>query len=812
MNDSDGGSPIETVIHAMRASTSRALGLAIEGACAGLMLVFASGATAQEPLPTDTFPTIPLHAGMVIDRSVRIAPGTYRLRAPASLDSAVIVVRGDGITVDFAGGTLEGTDPEADPDQARGVGIRIEGGSDVRILNANVRGYHIGILARGTRDFHLADSDLSYNWKPRLYSLVEHESLVDWLSFHDNEADEWLRFGAAIYLDGVTGGEIARTTVRQGMNALLMNRTDSLTIRDNDFSFNSGLGIGMYRSDDNLIVRNRIDFNVRGYSHGFYHRGQDSAGILMYEQCTGNVVAYNSATHGGDGLFIWAGRSTLETGEGGVNDNLFYGNDFSFAPANSMETTFSRNTFVANRAQGSDYGVWAGYSYESAFVGNCFLGNRIGIAIEHGQENLIGSNLFAGDTTAVSVWARSSEPADWGYPQHRDTRSRDTRVEGNVFLGNRVGVRGVRTSGFAVAGNRLVGVDTAAAVDDDASLEWAESNKILEAPGVEPPDAEPPDAEPPGIAGVPAPAAWTDCDGVPPLPAEYGALAPRVEGGSDVPSTPLARRDRSAMIVDEWGPYDWRSSKLWPIDSVRALPLRLAVLGPPGTWRAVDRTGIAALSHTSGAAGDTLVVTAAADSFGDWEITLEYRGEETISPRGLRTAPDEPVRFSYGRFEPAIEWDARFFAWTPADPDRGPGEGAPREGATLQGAFPDLAAVAETEPILTALLPRLDYQWYRPRVEALPDENWALVATGEVTLGPGEYTLRTISDDGIRVWVDGERVIDNWTSHGSEVDFAPIGPGRHDLRVEYYQAGGWTELRVEIVRGTAASTGSPGPH
>ena len=30
--------------------------------------------------------------------------------------------------------------------------------------------------------------------------VVEHESLVDWLSFHHNEKGEWLRFGAAIYL------------------------------------------------------------------------------------------------------------------------------------------------------------------------------------------------------------------------------------------------------------------------------------------------------------------------------------------------------------------------------------------------------------------------------------------------------------------------------------------------------------------------------------------------------------------------------------------------------------------------------------
>src|SRR5205814_8455071 len=110
-----------------------------------------------------------------------------------------------------------------------------------------------------------------------------------------------------------------------------------------------------------------------------------------------------------------------------------------------------------------------------------------------------------------------------------------------------------------------------------------------------------------------------------------------------LPSAPRsnpARRDRSAIVVDEWGPYDWQSPKLWPVDSSRAVPLRLAVLGQPGTWRVLSRRGVASLSKTSGRMGDTLAVTPAADSSGDWEVMLDYKGQP----------------FSYGRFEPAINW------------------------------------------------------------------------------------------------------------------------------------------------------------
>jgi len=64
-------------------------------------------------------------------------------------------------------------------------------------------------------------------------------------------------------------------------------------------------------------------------------------------------------------------------------------------------------------------------------VGNDFRGNRTGIAIEHGQDNVIANNRFDRDSTAIRLWADSIEPSDWGYPKHHDTRSRGYRIGGN---------------------------------------------------------------------------------------------------------------------------------------------------------------------------------------------------------------------------------------------------------------------------------------------------------------------------------------------------------------------------------------------
>src|SRR5689334_18465186 len=89
-------------------------------------------------------PTIELRPGTLITRSVRVAPRHYRLAAPASLDSAAVTIRGTNITVDFAGATLDGAPNAASPDMAAGVGIRVDGGENVRITNARVRGYKVG--------------------------------------------------------------------------------------------------------------------------------------------------------------------------------------------------------------------------------------------------------------------------------------------------------------------------------------------------------------------------------------------------------------------------------------------------------------------------------------------------------------------------------------------------------------------------------------------------------------------------------------------------------------------------------------------
>lgn len=64
----------------------------------------------------------------------------------------------------------------------------------------------------------------------------------------------------------------------------------------------------------------------------------------------------------------------------------------------------------------------------------------------------------------------------------------------------------------------------------------------------------------------------------------------------------------------------------------------------------------------------------------------------------------------------------------------------------------------------------------------------------------GPVTMDVISDDGVKVWIDGKLVIDRWAMHESVVDHAKLIAGRHHIKIEYFEQTGWQELQVRFRR------------
>ncbi len=105
----------------------------------------------------------------------------------------------------------------------------------------------------------------------------------------------------------------------------------------------------------------------------------------------------------------------------------------------------------------------------------------------------------------------------------------------------------------------------------------------------------------------------------------------------------------------------------------------------------------------------------------------------------------------------------------------------------------------------------IDAQWAgAPPGVNVPVDGFSVRWSGLVEApSSGPYELMTLSDDGVRVWVDGQLVINNWTSHVPLYDVSPVlnwGVGQqHVITMEYQELGGpGTALLAWRVPGTTS--------
>jgi len=96
---------------------------------------------------------------------------------------------------------------------------------------------------------------------------------------------------------------------------------------------------------------------------------------------------------------------------------------------------------------------------------------------------------------------------------------------------------------------------------------------------------------------------------------------------------------------------------------------------------------------------------------------------------------------------------------------------------------------------LSRIDPTIDFHWQHGSPAAsISNTNFSARWTGQVQAkSTGKYTFYTNSDDGIRLWVDGKQLVNNWTDHGATQDQGDIdlvAGQRYDIKVEYYQRAG----------------------
>ncbi len=684
---------------------------------------------------------------VTIDRSC-----TVRIDGPIvdADGNGVVHIVGDALQVDFDGQSLRGAAPSTDADAFTGIGVTVRG-REVVVRNARIAGFRVGIHARNADALVLEHCDVSGNFRQRLGSTPEREDPADWLWPHANDDGEWQKnYGAGILIESSAGVTVRRCRARNGQNGLLLDRVERSLVYDNDFSFLSGWGIALWRSSRNAITRNALDFNIRGYSHGVYNRGQDSAGLLLFEQCSQNVIAENSATHCGDGLFAFAGKQALGEGEAdsdlehtrlGNNDNLIAANDFSYAAAHGLELTFSfGNRIFANRFVGNAIcGIWGGYSRDSLIAENLFARNgdagygdeRGGVNIEHGQRNVVFKNRFEANACGVRLWWDDDAALrELPWVVANGFGSGDNLIIANEFRADARGIELVLAGRTTLAENRFL--------DVPSEIERDERSPVFTRASFE--------------------ADWS-------LP-EYPVFGETQPIGA---RSSLAGREH--ILVDGWGPYDGAHPALLRVASDSPAEHRYRVGGPGAEAGTVTADGDVTVTR-DGPRRD-VVVRGTRDGALPYELVLQTGGESVrVAARLVRLTP------------PA--WSVRFFDWT-VDP-REDVEAWRRE------------ADGADELTLGAL--DFDFGGNAPgNGTDVGKDRFGTLATARVALPAGEWIVRTASDDGIRLWVDDRLVIDDWTHHATRTHEAPLrveAAREHVLRVEHFELDGAAALRVEF--------------
>ena len=700
---------------------------------------------------------------VVIDKSCRVVIPSGTVIEDSDGDGVIQIAASD-ITIEFSEGSiLRGAEPSTRPDEYRGYGVRLNGHKNITIRNARISGFWCGLWATDADGLTLDGVDASDNRRAYLKSTPTAEDGGDWLFPHNNDEHEWLNnYAAAIYVEQSKGVTIRKCRVWHGQNALLLDRVTDSKVYDNDFSFNSGWGLGLWRSSRNVITRNAFDFCVRGYSHEVYNRGQDSAGILMFEQNNDNIIAENSVTHGGDGFFGFAGLEALgDKGEHpvewykrrGNDNNLLIENDLSYAPAHGIEMTFSfGNIFARNRMAGNAIcGVWGGYSQDTLITGNTFEDNggmgygleRGGVNIEHGQNNRIVDNVFDNNKCGVHLWWNpnvdfSKKP----WAKANGTESSNNFIASNKFNGGPLAFHFRGKSEVTLGSNEFKNVTKEMEADDDVDVRKEADQDV-------------------GSINIP----------------EYQVL-----GETHPVGARKQLRGRANIIMTEWGPWDHEAPLIRMIEDT-------------GDSISYDMYNMPA-KVTCETAGAELEQMPA----GDKQEGSRYRvctKKPGVYPFTMNVTAGDFADSVKGTLI-STRWQAKFFKWDE--------NSDPREDLSGWRNLADGPGAIEAE----AGRLQFKYGFGGPSDQKLSKtlteakfggDHFGMIASTSLPLPAGKWKFTTQSDDGVRVTVDGKPVIENWTWHAPTKDegvFELSADKTVEIRVEHFEIDGFAVLELGI--------------
>jgi hypothetical protein len=107
------------------------------------------------------------------------------------------------------------------------------------------------------------------------------------------------------------------------------------------------------------------------------------------------------------------------------------------------------------------------------------------------------------------------------------------------------------------------------------------------------------------------------------------------------------------------------------------------------------------------------------------------------------------------------------------------------------------------QPKATRYDEKIDFDWGRDApLGGIPADNFSVRWSAAVSFEEGTYRFVTLSDDGVRLWVDDRLIIDAWRDQdsGTHDDDHVLSKGNHTVRLEYYERSKDARVRLTWTR------------
>lgn len=106
--------------------------------------------------------------------------------------------------------------------------------------------------------------------------------------------------------------------------------------------------------------------------------------------------------------------------------------------------------------------------------------------------------------------------------------------------------------------------------------------------------------------------------------------------------------------------------------------------------------------------------------------------------------------------------------------------------------------IPSTPPDLTRVDPIIAFNWDGAPDPLIAPDHFVARWIGEKDFTEGTYRFTTNSDDGVRLYIDGVLVINNWTDHAPTINTADVElvTGSHELKLEFYENTGGAVIQL----------------